>query len=192
MQELVAKPERTGFWVRSVASLLDWIVTLGLATLLTSTTGTYFARRAVVMLHVGQPGSPWKGLIPMLLGAVSTVAYGVPFALLGVLLMEAFFGTSPGKLLFRREIVSSSVSRNRALWVRFAVKTSGAWLFCLGLVSGWWPLAVVAVAATAAVLSSALPLAVGRRTLHDRIAGTVVIPRARAAIVAPRHAPGDE
>jgi hypothetical protein len=160
-------------WRRGLAAAVDGGVALVLAALLASTTGMYFAERAAVTLRVGQPGSPWKGVVPMLLGAMSPLAYGSAFALLLVWSMEALFATSPGKLLWRAEIVPRRGGRGR-LWARFAIKASGAWLLCLAFVAGMWPLAALAVLAGAAVLLGACAVPFGRRAPHDVLAGTTL------------------
>lgn len=159
---------------RGLAAAVDGLVALALAALLSNTSGVYFARRAVETFHIGRPETIWKGLVPMLLGAVSTVAYGAAFALLLVWLMEALFGTSPGKLLLRHEIAVHSDHRASALWGRFAVKASGAWLFCIALVLGSWQVVVVAAIACACVALGSLPIPFGRRALHDRLTSTEV------------------
>jgi len=160
--------------LRWIAAGVDGLAAGALAALLSSTSGVYFAQRAVETFRIGRPETVWKGPVPMLLGAVSTLAYGVAFALLLVWLTEALFGTSPGKLLVRREIATVPRHRWRALWKRFALKASGAWLFCLALALGSWPLVAAAGLATGVVVLGFLPVPFGRQALHDRLASTTV------------------
>jgi hypothetical protein len=162
------------FAARLLAALVDAGVVLCLATLLSRSSGRYFAERAAVTFQIGEPGSAWKGPIPMLLGAVSTLAYGIPFAALLVLVSEALFAASPGKLLGRCEIVTAPGLRARALWSRFAIKGAPAWLFCVALVAGSWPLAVLAALASGVTFFGCLAAPFGRSTLHDHVAGTQV------------------
>ena len=169
-----ATDSRRGAARRALASGIDVTLALLLAVLLTSSSGAYFARRAVVTLRIGRPGTWWTGTLPMLLGAISPLAYGFAFALLLVWAMEPLFATSPGKLLLQSEIAVPCGNRAGRLWLRFAVKTSGAWLLCVALVSGRWPLACAAVLAAAVLSLGFLAVPFGGLALHDRVAGTRV------------------
>ena len=127
------------------------------------------------MLRVGSPDSVWLGPIPMVLGIFGNLAYGLPFALILVLLAEMFFGAGPGKYLFRMRIAradggAAGIGR-RAL--RWAVKCSGLWVMVLALLLGSQLLALLSLAAGCAVSAGSL-LALGpeRLSLHDRITDT--------------------
>jgi hypothetical protein len=174
-----------GWRLRALAAAVDAVVGLGLAILLASSTGTYFAERAVATLHIGSPGTRWTGPVPLVLGAISPLAYGAPFAFLLVGLMEPLFATSPGKLLFRGEIVPATPdARRRRLCGRFAIKAAPAWLACGALVTGQWPVALASAVAAAVVLLGCAPLVAARPPLHDRVAGTLVAPRRQPAGIA--------
>ena len=89
--------KRTGFWFRVLSGTIDALVGLLLAMLLSGTTGRWFAGRSFVMLSIGSPDTFWRGPIPMVIGIFGVLVYGLPFALLLVLLPEALFGAGPGK-----------------------------------------------------------------------------------------------
>ena len=53
---------------RAVAAAIDGAAALALAVLLSTTSGTYFARRAVEAFRIGSPETLWKGPVPMIGG----------------------------------------------------------------------------------------------------------------------------
>jgi hypothetical protein len=108
--------------------------------------GTFFARRAVVMLRIGTPETIWKGPIPMLLGIAGTFVYALPFACLLVALVEPVAGASPGGALFG---VRSNADRDER-WRRAIVAAIPWWGLTVALVIGSWQIAVVALIAWAA------------------------------------------
>ncbi len=168
---------RRGFGIRLLAGGLDAVLGTVVALLLAGTLGRWFAGRAVVMLSIGSPDTFWRGPIPMVLGILGSFVYGLPFALLLVLLAEALFGASPGKWLLGLQVVAadgtSAPTGSRLL--RWAAKCSGLWAMVLALVAGSWPVAIAAL--TAALIASAgFCLSIGPRSLalHDRLFGTAV------------------
>jgi hypothetical protein len=174
------RPAARGWTVRGLAAGVDALAGLGIAMLLASSAGSYFAERAVVTFRIGQPGTHWTGLVPFVLGAVAPLAYGLPFGLFLILIMEPLFAASPGKLLWRSEIVPVAPGpRPLRLWTRFAIKAAPVWLACVAFVAGEWMVALAAALAAAAVLLGSVPVLAARPALHDRVAGTVVVRRSR-------------
>lgn len=163
---------------RVLASLIDAVLAFLLASLLASSSGWYFAERAVVTFRIHAPDTVWNGPLPLVLGAVSTLSYGFAFALLLVLFGEALWGAAPGKLLTRRVIVAPD---RASRWLRFGLKMAPWWLFCLALVLGRWELAAVAAACgVGLLLDLVLSACRGRPAVHDRVAGTVSRAAARS------------
>lgn len=148
-----------------------------MTSLLGSTAGLYWAERAVVTFHIEDPASPWKGLGPMLLGLAGPLSYGFAAGLVLVLIGELFFAASPGKLVTRTVIRAEDGSQAApgTLVKRFLIKTSGALLFCVALVTGRWELLPLAVVAALTVVVGGWGLWLPRgSSLHDRAAGTTV------------------
>lgn len=171
-------PVRRPIWIRLLAGAVDLLLATILALLLQATTGQFLAARAATMLHVGQPSTVWTGSIPLVLGAVSHFTYGYAFAYLLVVLPEGWSGTSPGKLLFRATIadIEGRPAATGVRWRRLLWKTGGAWIFLLALLTGWWPLAVLACVVGAAMALGTLAAgAPSRQPLHDRLARTTVV-----------------
>ncbi len=156
---------------------MDFLFGVVVALLLSGSSGRWFAGRAAVMLSIGSPDTFWRGPIPMVLGVLGDFVYGLPFALILVLLGEAIFGAGPGKWLFGMRVTAAAgtpATGGRRL-VRWAVKCSGLWLMTLALILGSRALAAVAIGASAAVLSGFLLAAgPGRVALHDRLSATAV------------------
>ncbi len=111
--------------------------------------GIFFAERAVVMLHIGSPGTVWKGPIPMIMGYLGTLVYVMPLAVLLVMLLEPVTGASPGKRLFRLAVVESEdpVVARRVRWRRAAMQLSPIAGLVVALLVGSWQLALVATIA---------------------------------------------
>ena len=138
--------------------------------------GAWFAAGAAAALHVGQPGSPWTGVLPMLLGAVGTVTYSTPAAVVLLGLMEPLFGTSPGKILFRLYIVNPHPDAPWRPWIRFACKTSGAGILCAAFALQSGPLAGAGVVVSLLALAGGSAALAGAGAWYDRVAGTGVTP----------------
>jgi len=162
---------------RAAASLVDLGLGAVLAALLASTTGQFFARRAVVAFHIGEPDSSWTGVVPMVLGVVSPLSYGFAFGWLVVLLADAVAGATPGKLFTGLAVVpvGGALSPRRARWIRTVVKTAPLWTFSLALVVGSgngvrFSMGLSVATAVGLVVS----VGRGRPAVHDGIAGTRV------------------
>ncbi len=164
------------FW----AALIDTILAFLLTALLASSAGWFFAERAAVTFRVYSPDTYWNGPIPLMLGAVSPLSYGLAFAVIVALACEGMWGASVGKILTRRTVVKSSggaPSRRRS-WLRFALKTSPWWVFCLALMSGRWEWATFSgIVGLWALLDLASALVFRHHLWHDRISGTRVVVR---------------
>jgi len=177
-------PPRAGFRIRAAAAAIDAAVALLIAIALSRTIGWYFAERAVVTLHIGQPGTLWKGPIPMILGAFGEVVYGLPFAGLLAWSADPLTGATLGKRLFRLRVraVDGGPARTSRRLLRFAIQTVGLWGWTLALLSGRWEMALAATVTGVAVLLGA-PLALGPRSLalHDRLSRTALF-RIRRAV----------
>jgi len=169
--------ERKGFWPRAAAALADASLAAVLALLLARASGHYFAIKAAATLGIGEPDSPLKGPLPMLIGMFGIFFYGLPFALLLVSLPEALSGRSPGKIAFGLEVGAADGGRagRSALLFRGAVKTLPWWGACLAFCLEYRP-GVAASALASIVLSMGFFLVLGRerRALHDLASGTAV------------------
>ncbi len=178
-------PARRGLGVRVLAAVIDSVLGLVVALLLASTTGRWFAGRAVAMLSIGSPDTFWRGPIPMVLGILGPLVYGLPFALLLAWLPEALFGAGLGKWALRLRVGDGTGEPARAgsLWVRWAVKCVGLWGMGLALLLGNGPAALVALAAGVIVIAGFIPAAGReRRALHDRLSGTAVLRAERIGV----------
>ena len=168
---------------RLLAALADGGLAVVLAWLLAPSSGRWFAERSIVMLNIGDPGTLWVGPLPLLLALLGPFVYGLPFAAALLLLAEPLFGAGPGHRLLRLEPRAADGARPPAgaRWSRFLLKSSGPWLLTLGLVSGFWPLGALAVAAQLAfALGGLAAWGPARRALHDRWTGTTVVPVAES------------
>jgi hypothetical protein len=145
--------------------------------LLSGTSGRWFAGRAAVMLSIGSPESSWRGLVPMVIGILGNLFYGLPFALLLVLIAEVLFAAGPGKWILRMSVTAQdgTCAPVGKRFLRWAVKCAGLWGAVLALSLGSGAAALVALASTAIVLAGFVPAAgPGRLALHDRLSGTAV------------------
>ena len=163
---------RRGFGVRLAAGTVDVFLGFLVCYILHWFIGYYFASRAVVALHIGEPASLWKGPIPLLLGIIGPFFYVLPFAFLLIFLPEAIWGWSIGKKIFELKIEASKES----LWTRYLIKTSGLLGITLALIIGSWELTVISTGIGIIILLGFF-LSLGREktALHDRLAGTVVV-----------------
>ncbi len=156
--------------LRNLAALLDSLLILVLTGVLASTTGRFFAERAVVTFRIYSPDTLWNGPLPLVLGAFSTVTYGLAFAAVAIFVSEGLWGASPGKLICRRQVAGS----RKAL--RCLLKTAPAWLFCSGLLVGRWELTAVAALVAAWSVVDLLTMAWHRDgPWYDRLLGTRVV-----------------
>ena len=181
--------KRTGFWFRVLSGTIDALVGLLLAMLLSGTTGRWFAGRSFVMLSIGSPDTFWRGPIPMVIGIFGVLVYGLPFALLLVLLPEALFGAGPGKWALGLAVASGDrgqpsdcdAASPRRRWLRWFIKCSGLWCMTLALALGNASIAGLACVASIVVLLGFLPAA-GRAclALHDRLSQTAICSVRRA------------
>lgn len=163
---------------RLAAAMVDGAAALLVTVLLASTVGLFWAERAVVTFHIEDPESIWKGLGPMLMGLTAPVSYGFALGLALILLSEALFGVSPGKMVTRSAIRGADGGApDRARLVRrFQVKTAWILLYLVALGTGFWQILVPAVLAAVAVAVGGLGMfGPAGRTLHDRLARTAVL-----------------
>jgi len=136
---------------RLAAAAIDVLAGAALGLFLSqSRVGIYFAERAVVMLHIGSPGTVWKGPIPMIMGYLGTFVYTLPFALLLVFVIEPAIGTSPGKKLMR-------VTPPAHISWRVAMRrTMPLWGLVVALLVGSWQLALLFLVAGVALTAASL------------------------------------
>lgn len=168
---------RAGFLIRSAAGLIDGLIGVFLGLVLSGHSGWFFAGRAVVMLKIGSAGTIWKGPLPMVLGILGPFVYGLPFAILLVLLAEPLLESSPGgRLLGLRVRGDDGAKAGRArLWRRTFLKTIGFWGLTLALILESWQAAVLFMAAGGVVfLGFFLVLAPSRQAFFDRLSRTAV------------------
>lgn len=169
-----------GFGVRLLANLVDAVVgfLLGLA-LAPSALGHYFSARAVVLLRIGEPDTWFQGPVAMILGIFGELVFLLPLTLVLAFLPEAVRGGSLGKRICRLRVASAEGgSARRYPRARFLVKTSPFWLSVIALVTGSWPLELLALGLGLVLLLAWLATSlVGAPPLHDRLAATMVIRR---------------
>jgi hypothetical protein len=135
--------------------------------------GALFARRAVVMLRIGAPGTLWKGPVPMMMGVAGTFVYALPLAFLLVALVEPMTGWSPGSkaLRLRPSILRDHDASSRARWRDAIIRATPWWGLTAALLLGSWELAVVVVIASLSIPVARL-LGVGRFLIQPRRIGT--------------------
>ena len=176
-QSRCAKPRPARFVIRSLAALIDFGIGFAAALALSSTVGVFFARRAVVTLRIGQPGTLWQGPLPLLLGIFGEVVYLLPLTLVASWAIEPLTGATLGKRILGLRVVfpDGRPPSRQALWQRWSVQTAGLWGWTLALIAGSWVVAVLASIAAAVVLVGGLgAIGPGSRALHDRLSGTCV------------------
>jgi uncharacterized RDD family membrane protein YckC len=166
-----------GFPIRAAAAAIDAAAAWAAALALASSLGIFFARRAVVTLRIGEPGTLWTGPIPLLLGIVGEVVYLLPFVLLLAWSLDPLTGATIGKRLAGLRVCGRDgrpASRG-ARWRRGAIQTAGLWGSTIALLAGRWEILVLAALAGLILLAGTL-LALGPAslTLHDRLSGTRV------------------
>jgi uncharacterized RDD family membrane protein YckC len=143
--------------------------------LLSSSIGLFFARRAVVTLHIGDPHTLWKGPLPFILGAIGEVVYLIPFTFLLVWILDPLSGATVGKRLLRLRVrrTDGEPSSSARRWWRSALQTAGFWGLTLAFLVGSWQLVIVALVAGAIVFAGSFAAAgPSSLALHDRLSGT--------------------
>jgi hypothetical protein len=166
--------ERHGFALsfrRMMADAIDLMVGLALGLALSNTiVGFFFASRAVVMLRIGAADTIWKGPLPMILGILGPFVYGLPFAILLVLVSEPLIGTSPGKALLGLKIVpcGDGIVARGQLWRRAIIKATPFWGLTAALLTGSWVLSLVfSIVGVAQLANMALSLLTSTRPVHE-------------------------
>lgn len=168
---------RAGFWSRAAAAGIDAGIGFAASLVLASSVGTFFARRAVVTLRIGDPNTLWKGALPFMLGAVGEVVYVLPFALFLAWVLDPLTGATVGKRLLGLRVRNADCqpAPRRRRWCRSALQTVGLWGWTLALLTGRWEIAVLASLAGGVVLVGSLgALGPTSLTLHDRLSRTSV------------------
>ena len=168
---LAVKPAAASVLRRAAANVIDAALALLLACLLAGSTGRWFAARAVDALRIGLPDSAWTGGMPMLLGALGTIVYGLPLAAFMILLSEPLTGSTPGQ----RAAGVHTTGSVRSSRERFLLKSSGAWLLVLGLASGSWTVLRLTALPAAIVLIGMIPALFGAPALHDILSKTRMV-----------------
>jgi hypothetical protein len=176
------RPQSAGFALRRVgANGIDLLIGLMLGLALSNTVvGFFFASRAVVMLRIGAPDTIWKGPIPMILGILGPFVYGLPFAILLVLLAEPLVGASPGKALLGLTVrpCGAGMLTRRQRWRRAIVKATPFWGLSIALLAGSWVLALLFLIAGVALLADvALSLFTALRPVHEIASGSCLARR---------------
>jgi hypothetical protein len=176
------QPRPAGFSFRRVmANGIDLVIGLALGLALSNTVvGFFFASRAVVMLRIGAPDTIWKGPIPMILGILGPFVYGLPFAILVVLLAEPLVGTSPGKALLGLSVVScgDGILVGRQRWRRAIIKATPFWGLTIALLAGSWvPALVFSILGVALLADLTMSLLTSVRPVHEIISGSCLVRR---------------
>ena len=174
-EESHALTRRAGFLIRAAAATIDAGTGVAAALLLSSSIGLFFARRAVVTLHIGDPHTLWKGPLPFLLGAIGEVVYLMPFTSQLVWILDPLTGATIGKRIFRLRVrgTDGQSASKAARWYRSALQTAGLWGLTLALLAGSWPLALAAtIAGAIALVGSFAAAGPSSLALHDRLSGT--------------------
>jgi len=160
-----------------VSAAIDGLVGLCGALAFSSTIGMYFARRAVVTLRIGEPGTWWTGPLPMVLGAVGEVVYVLPLACGCVWLVEPLTGATIGQRVtgVRAGSVDARPPSRSRLWLRHVLLAAGFWGWTAALVSGRWQIAAAGTLVSILVAGGmASALGAARASLLDRVSGTRV------------------
>ncbi len=163
--------------MRAVAAAIDAMAGVATAILLSSSLGVFFARRAVVMLRIGDPETLWKGPVPLMLGVVGEVVYLLPFALFLAWILDPLTGATIGKRVMGMRVCDPDgrPSSRQARWRRSAIQTAGLWGMAVALVAGRWEMAVLATfVGVVMVAGSLLALGPASLALHDRLSSTGV------------------
>lgn len=163
--------------MRAAAAGIDAVVGVAATLAMASTLGMFFARRAVVTLRIGEPGTLWKGPLPLMLGVFGEVVYLIPFTFLLVWILDPLTGATVGKRLFGLRVrqTDGKPASRPTLWCRSALQTVGLWGWTLALLTGRWEPAALASPAAAVILVGSLA-AIGPSSLalHDRLSQTSV------------------
>ena len=170
-----ALTRRAGFLIRAAAAAIDAGIGLAATLLLSSSIGLFFARRAVVTLHIGDPHTLWKGPLPFILGAIGEVVYLMPFIFLLVWILDPLTGATVGKRLLRLRVRATDglPASNARRWWRSALQTAGFWGLTLAFLVGAWQLALAATIAGAIALAGCFAAAgPSSLALHDRLSDT--------------------
>ncbi len=163
-----------GVWVRTRALLLDCLL-LG--------TGALILTGLLGFLTL-QPSDPSIGVATSAFRVVAILAADIVFVVVFVALLHYFFGKTPGKMLTRTTMICLDGSRPR--FIRCLSRS-------LVTFAGWWVFLALAIMSfrshgSGVLAASGLALALGwhvadgiaaltdrrRRSLHDRICGTLV------------------
>ncbi len=167
---------------RWAAAALDAALALLLAVLVSDTVGRFFAARAAAVLRIGEPGTFWRGPLPLVLGLLGNIVYVLPATVLLVQAGELVGMTTPGKALLGLAVRQDSPAVR--WWRRWFLKVGGPLLMTAGLLTGFLPLLVAGTVLAAFAVAGFLLVFTGggRRALHDRLAGTAVTRAAGSAV----------
>ena len=145
---------------------IDAALVLVLTGLLAPSTGLWCAERAVLALRIGEAGSPWTGVAPMLLGMAGEITYGWPVAVVILITVPlAFFGVSPGRLL-------TGAKAWPRRWLPSLLATLPSLLLLVVWIAGSWVVFLLSVGITAIwIVANMFCLVSSRQTLASRFAG---------------------
>lgn len=109
------------------------------------------------MLRIGEPGTIWRGPIPMLMGIAGRFVYVLPLALFAVALCDPVFGSSPGRAMLglANETGDDRVISHGQRWLRALAMAAPWWGLTASLLAGSWILALVFVLVALALLGNA-------------------------------------
>ena len=150
---------------RLLAAGIDAVLITGVALLLAEGVGRFVAERAALTLRVGAPDGPWTGGVPLVLGVTGQVSYAWPLIACALLVAEPLWGATAGKALMRIAVDPRGAAHR---WLRWVTKTTPLLALSLAILSGRWPLFVLALALTVAwFLAQLVCLLWAHRALHD-------------------------
>lgn len=154
---------------RATALTLDLLLALGLTLLLAESSGHWLSQRAVSALAIDDPTGPWRGPLPLVLGAVGSISYGLPLSFTLITASEVFFAQSPGKALLGLRVGRMGPLRRTG---RLLLRDAPWHLALAALVVGDPGFTVVALVLAGAWALAALAAALLRRhPLHDLVGG---------------------
>ena len=168
--------KRIGFGARTGAALIDFLAIAILGSVFGGMLGT------VLGLGLGAlGGSPQFAGVAAVVGFLGGMALGITLVSVLYGLIEAFTGTSPGKMVLKLKIGFED-GRNAPVatyLTRWAVKYSGQILSILGLIAGNSLLGTLgSLASTAIFIGCFFVLAAKQQAFHDMVAKTAAFKQA--------------
>lgn len=163
---------RVGFGPRIGAYLIDIVIGLVLGFVLGAIGGS-----AILGMLGGAEAGGMGAMLGAGLGAVAGAMAGIPLAFLIFMLMDAFLGQTPGKMILgiKNKTDGGSEAAVGSLLMRALLKYSGTWLTILAGVTGVAILGTLATIAGLAILVGCFfVLGAKKQSFHDLLSKTAV------------------